>query len=812
MVAIIEYINHIVHRASIGQKIIFICLILVIIPTLVLGIVAYTTAYDTVYNNIQENLQIQVSDMQDASATTFELTQNNLKGSMGVFHDQFYSKGTPALINGKMTLNSGSNQYVVNDNFEMVDHIQNLIGVPATVFQKQGDQAIRVSTNILTDEGTRAVGTPVSQQVYERVVINGQTYYGTADILGKQYVTVYEPIKDDNGDIIGILFIGEDQKETIGVLENQIRSKKIGENGYMYILSGSGTALIHPTREGKTDTDLPFIVDIITQKNGFIKYSFNGDEKIAAFTYYEPLDWIIVATGSLSDFTGPIDTIRNAIIIVIILGIAGGTLVSFWFGRSISRRMDELVGLAGRITAGNFSGTRVESVDNDEIGVLSRAFGEVVRTVEAFRDEIQLVSEAAAVGRLDIRGNSQKFHGDYSTIIQGVNATVDAMTSPIAEAMRLSDEYARGNFTARVNDEQTFSGDFISFKEALNKIGADVSGALIEIKEQMQGLSAGVHTITVSVDGVVSGIHLAGRSIHDVSAGTGQVAQIAGSVNTLADRSGQTTDQILVAMQDLSTTVSSVAAKIEGVSILTQEAATLSSRGKDVAIEAEGGMKGILKSSGEIERLVLDISNQMNEIGRIVGIIGGIAEQTNLLALNAAIEAARAGEAGLGFAVVAGEVKELASGSQKSAENIAQIIGRLQKQTQIITETVKTSLSDVKTGSESVEETLSIFNTFVSSISDINQHMNEVAAASEEQAASVEEVTATVHEYGTMVTQTATEAVGLAAASEESSAAVAQIVEMIREVTNSMDQIRSAVSNAGEAFERVNTEMDRFKI
>jgi methyl-accepting chemotaxis protein len=149
-------------------------------------------------------------------------------------------------------------------------------------------------------------------------------------------------------------------------------------------------------------------------------------------------------------------------------------------------------------------------------------------------------------------------------------------------------------------------------------------------------------------------------------------------VNNLADKSGTTTQQILTAMQDLATTVSSVAAKMEHVSALTHTAAELSEKGKQAAGMAESGMQSIMQSSSAIDKMNKEISSQMQEIGRIVDMISSIAEETNLLALNAAIEAARAGDAGLGFAVVAAEVKELANESQKSAENIAGIISGLQ--------------------------------------------------------------------------------------------------------------------------------------
>ncbi|MFH0966374.1 MAG: methyl-accepting chemotaxis protein, partial [Methanobacteriota archaeon] len=537
-----------------------------------------------------------------------------------------------------------------------------------------------------------------------------------------------------------------------------------------------------------------------------------GVDKIAAYAYYKPLDWIIVASGSLSDFTGPIDAIRNTIILVIIIGVIGGMAITYVFGRSITRRMDELVNLSRSVTGGDLSVVVHESTSQDEIGVLSKAFSEVIQTFGKFKDEICTINIATSNGSLNVRGDPGKFQGDYALIIQGVNETVDAMALPIKEAMRLSTEYAKGDFTARVNPNFQFCGEFIVFRDALNTIGTDISQAIAEIQKQMGKLVTDVGRVDLNVESVTGGIKHASKSIEDVAEGTEQVAHIASAVNTLAERSGESTKQIMNAMQDLATTVSSVAGKMNEVTALTGTAADHSTRGKGVAVKAEVGMQGILTSSSEIEHMISDISAQMSEIGRIVDIISSIAEQTNLLALNAAIEAARAGEAGLGFAVVAGEVKELATGSQKSAENIASIISTLQKNTSAITSAVKTSLTMVTTGNEAVVETLEIFNEIVGSIADIDQNMNDVAAASEEQAASVQEVTATVHEFGNMVQQTAKESIGLAAASEESSTAVDQIVSMIANVNSSMDEIRYVVTDARESARLIEEELGKFKI
>ncbi|WP_245926510.1 methyl-accepting chemotaxis protein [Methanospirillum lacunae] len=785
---------------------------MVIVPVLTLGAIAYTSAYNAVYSDISQNLGNQVSDMKDESATVYNLTQNKVNDDLNILRNSFYSKGTPEINDGKLILSSGSSRYVVNDNFEIVDGVQKLVGGAATIFQKEGDKAVRISTNVIGDDGKRAIGTTVSQAVYDAVINKGETYYGSAIVVGKPYITAYEPIKNAKGEIVGILFVGVEENATVGVLKSQIKAKKIGEKGYMYVLNSTGYTILHPTNEGKSDTDLPFIKEIITKKNGFIHYNYNGVEKVAAYAYYQPLDWIIIANGSLADFMGPIDAIRNTIILVIILGVIAGVAISYWFGNSISRRMTELVRVSEQITKGNLSVSVNESASMDEIGILNRSFLEVIRTFERFRDEVQTISFATAEGNLNVRGDSSKFQGDYALIIGGVNKTVDAMAIPIKEAMRLSGEYAKGDFSARVDQSLQLKGEFLTFRDALNTIGTDISEAITKVKQEVDGLSEAMGHVGANVNSVTSGMVEAHHSIEDVSKGTGQVAQIASAVNTMADHCGNSTKQIMNAMQDLATTVSEVATKMNDVTSLTGSASQLSERGKEVAGKAEAGMQGIMHSSSDIERMVTDINNQMSEIGRIVDIISSIAEQTNLLALNAAIEAARAGEAGLGFAVVAGEVKDLATGSQKSAENIASIITALQQKTALIADAVKVSLTEVKNGDEAVGESLAIFSDIVGSISEIDKNMNEVAAASQEQAASVEEVTATVHEFGDMIQKTAKESVGLAAASEESSAAVDQIVTMIDHVNTSMDEIRSVVSKALESTQFIEEEMSKFRI
>ena len=436
-----------------------------------------------------------------------------------------------------------------------------------------------------------------------------------------------------------------------------------------------------------------------------------------------------------------------------------------------------VIGTIKKIAEGDLS-TDLKAQDaQDEV---VPAINTTTQSLRALITEANMLSKAAVAGQLATRGNADKFKGGYKEVIQGVNQTLDAVVGPVNEAMRVSNEYAQGNFTARVDEKLAVKGDFIKFKEALNNIGIEISKSLSNINRQVGDLAASAEEANASVE--------------EVSAGSAQVAKNASGVSVNAEKATQGIEQVQKAMEDLSRTIQDVATKSEAVAKIVQDTTTFSKEGMELAQKTEQGMQGITKSSNDVNQIIGEIKDQMDKISEIVNLITDLANQTNLLALNAAIEAARAGDAGRGFAVVATEVKSLAVESRASAERISEMIDNLQKQTLNAVEAVASANNGVRTGSEAMHETLSSFSKIVESIDKISQNVSDVAAAAEEQAASVEEVTASVNEVGGLMQNTTREATDAAAASEESSAAIDQITKVVANVNTIVDKVTKEVS------------------
>jgi hypothetical protein len=96
----------------------------------------------------------------------------------------------------------------INNNYDVVDEIKKSTGASATVFVKEGDEFIRISTNVLTPEGKRGVGTPLARAKAYEAVSKGESYCGSVDVLGTPFDACYNPVKDAGGKVIGVTYVG----------------------------------------------------------------------------------------------------------------------------------------------------------------------------------------------------------------------------------------------------------------------------------------------------------------------------------------------------------------------------------------------------------------------------------------------------------------------------------------------------------------------------------------------------------------------------------------------------------------------------
>ncbi len=256
-------------------------------------------------------------------------------------------------------------------------------------------------------------------------------------------------------------------------------------------------------------------------------------------------------------------------------------------------------------------------------------------------------------------------------------------------------------------------------------------------QSEMGKLAEAFNTFVAKLHGIIQKVADASSHINDASSEINNVVQTS---SKQMHAQASETEQVATAINEMSLTAQEIAASATQAADEATNAQTSALKGNDIVINTINSIASLAEQLQEAEKVMDALGNETENIGSVLGVIGSIAEQTNLLALNAAIEAARAGEQGRGFAVVADEVRTLASRTQSSTQEIHEMITRLQQQsaTAVKVMTVSRELSD--STSHQAEEAGESLTAIKDSIGVITEMNHQIATASEEQTSVIEEI------------------------------------------------------------------------
>ncbi|MCU7842428.1 MAG: methyl-accepting chemotaxis protein [Candidatus Thiodiazotropha sp. (ex Monitilora ramsayi)] len=249
---------------------------------------------------------------------------------------------------------------------------------------------------------------------------------------------------------------------------------------------------------------------------------------------------------------------------------------------------------------------------------------------------------------------------------------------------------------------------------------------------------------------------------HHVQTGTEKVAKTLQDTNEGVRLQHTELEQAATAMNQMASTVQEVAKNATHAAEAAQNADTQAGSGRSIVGETIASINDMARQLEETSNVMIKLEKDSHEVGQVLEVITGIAEQTNLLALNAAIEAARAGEQGRGFAVVADEVRTLAKRTQKSTEEIREIIDRLQGGTSEAAKAMTSSRDLAQNSVEQSSEADQALDKIVESVSSIHEMNVQIATAAQEQSSVAEEINRSISNIATVAdttTHAASEAV-----------------------------------------------------
>ena len=255
--------------------------------------------------------------------------------------------------------------------------------------------------------------------------------------------------------------------------------------------------------------------------------------------------------------------------------------------------------------------------------------------------------------------------------------------------------------------------------------------------DELGQLQLVIKSLEARIRTVVWSISDATNSLDDIA---GSTSSIVGQTDQGISQQRSEIEQVATAVNQMSATVNEVATNTGEASQATIEADELAKKGALAATHSITSIMSMVSDTEQAATVIQQLATQSENIGSVLDVITSIAEQTNLLALNAAIEAARAGEQGRGFAVVADEVRTLASRTHESTQEIQDMIENLQVEVQKAVEVMLKAQDSANANMDAVEELAESLAEISGSVQTINSMNMQIATAAEEQSAVSEEI------------------------------------------------------------------------
>ncbi|QYJ85090.1 methyl-accepting chemotaxis protein [Shewanella mesophila] len=297
---------------AIAKQIGVLAFALTLIVFSILGSISYITAANVLKDKGMDAMRAQMHSTADLIelqySSLLSLARRNADILREMYPGQFFKpdktvkvlgKATPALVHEKEQINASKSK---------VDRYSNLTGGTATVFVREGDDFIRISTSLKKADGKRALGTYLGQShPGYKALINGKEYEGYAKLFGKDYMTVYRPIIGPKGDIIGILYIGFDISQSLSELKTSMNQLKLEESGYFTLIRNIDNSIIAQPHQSSGNELTTEIIDGLTLEQvklneGSWEYQNSQGEAMYAYSLNIPgWEWSLLGQAKMRE-------------------------------------------------------------------------------------------------------------------------------------------------------------------------------------------------------------------------------------------------------------------------------------------------------------------------------------------------------------------------------------------------------------------------------------------------------------------------------------------------------------------------------
>jgi methyl-accepting chemotaxis protein len=679
---------------------------------------------------------------------------------------------------------------------------------------------------ILASSAVESIGRNFSDRDYVQATLQGKQFISQpiiSRVSGTGVIITAAPVRLD-GRIAGTVYCSIPLEQ---IFEDEVKPVTVGQNGYAFVLAKNGYIVMHknPDYLFRDLPTTPHYKEMIASQDEYGVMEYVGLKGTLVYNYYsknKELGLVSVIQAESDDVFAALARNRITAVIICAVSMLVGAILLFFLLRPVLNSLNESIAFAGRIAAGDLSGT-LSIKRKDELGRLADALRVIPSLLGQIIQEYQNLEKQITHGALNAEADAGKVPGEFAVLVEKTNdvllrfrRVVDSLPSPVvmldqdlkaafvnAAARELTGDNYRGKTCKELMNRDDSDSAACGLKLAVeNKRPAgsatrihprgkdmDVSYTVIPMLDHEGRLASclelftdlteikNAHRLIQNVAGQASSI--SGRvaaASEELSSQVGQVSHGAGVQRSRVESTAS-------AMTEMNSAVLEVARNAGKASEQSELTKNKAKEGAELVNQVVHSINSVNKVTEALQTDMQELGTKAEDIGKVMNVISDIADQTNLLALNAAIEAARAGEAGRGFAVVADEVRKLAEKTMNATQEVGSSISAIQQ-------SAKASITEMGEAVTAIAGATDLANSSGQALSEIvelatsnSALVTSIATAAEEQSATSEEINSSVEEVNKIAGETAQ---GM----EQASSSVQELSRMAQELSRMMEDLK----------------------
>ncbi|GAA5215808.1 methyl-accepting chemotaxis protein [Corallincola platygyrae] len=641
------------HKLTIKFQLASVLLLLLFLVFSIGGWLNYRGAASALQETAQQGLETQLQTADQLLQTQFQALEM-MVGSLGDVLDSYLGgdikiTSDRTVVNGHQVPVATALGKTINNDFSVPDSFTQATGATATIFIRQGQDFLRVSTSLRKQDGSRAYGTWLGTQHpgYEQL-IKGQSYVGHAQLFGKDYIAEYRPIRH-GGETVAILYVGVDITPIVKQTMDDLAAIIIAKTGHLYVTDHRGMIVQHPTMKAGTNL-LNYLDDqgnypyqnLLKEGNGTIRYfqqdkSGESSARLAAFRKVDGWNLYLLGGSFEKEFTFASWGVAVTTFWVATLGILIITVIG---GFVLQRSLGSLQGLSKileQIGLGKISNLKVTSVERSRNEVHRMASSvhamaeNMTGLIHGVRDSVGRVDNSShhinklAMQQQEVAGEvkdqciqiasaAEQLSASFDEVATRVENSALASTEVDSSTNLVSDKVAQMHHAA--NDMQSQLAEASQSVDALHVSAEDI-GKVVEIitgiaeKTNLLALNAAIEAARAGEQG--RGFAVVADEVRQLAQQTqDSTARITEIVDSLQRNAQTTVSQVSEAQQQAVTTESQAAEANDALSQLSENISAIAEQLTSIAASVEEQCT-VTESLTKMQQQLLDKSTQSAE-------------------------------------------------------------------------------------------------------------------------------------------------------------------------------------------------------